>query len=263
MTTNLPLGNVAAGIGGGSIGGSSGGATTLAALSDVDLTGAADGKVLTKAGTKWVPADAPAGSGGGATTTASRNHGINPPIAANFPTTLGGASHTITDSVGDGLVIQTTGSGQVHRVRDLPAGAAAASFFIATRLRIGGPVPDAQAGLSLGVDADSVVGVGILNPWSSSGAPRLYIGGRVGGVHTDIWYDRPYYGDWLGVRLNPAGSVTVLVSPDGRNWAEAWTDSIGFAPTKYGLYASSPGGVVGLFPYFFSDEFPAPAAAPV
>ncbi|BBU64375.1 hypothetical protein MSC49_43100 (plasmid) [Methylosinus sp. C49] len=212
----------------------------------------------------------------GAGTAANRNITVNAPTSSQFAdaTVYGfGSSSTPLTYVNDpvnGLILSDTTSdtsGFKSYLRAIPG--SPLTFSFAARLRASGVTSNAGYGL---IFADASGNAMIFGTLSQNGSPWSYQTPSWSGGSWNVgsWGKYINQADWFKIAFDASGNVLYYASTDGTNWKLAYTISLASRGVgnivRYGftIWEYQGGGSPLLqIPWFYSDEFPAPSAAPI
>ena len=209
-----------------------------------------------------------ASGGGGNAASSNRNITLRAPLASQFSNIVQISPHTaaptVIDDAANGLVFYDTvgQTGRVHLLRNIPG--TPATFEFAARLLWGPEHGNTVTGLTF-MDAS-----GNYVMWDIGSVGTVPFGYYLGNTTTDVAYNLSAFsnsgGTWLKIGFD-ATNVYVYTSSDGYNWSLYYTytlAAIGIgAPTQYGFNMGSASATTSktVIPFFYSDEFTAPALA--
>lgn len=209
-----------------------------------------------------------ASGGGGNAASSNRNITLRAPLASQFSNIVQISPHTaaptVIDDAANGLVFYDTvgQTGRVHLLRNIPG--TPATFEFAARLLWGPENGNTLTGLTF-MDAS-----GNYVMWDIGSVGTVPFGYYLGNTTTDVAYNLSAFsnsgGTWLKIGFD-ATNVYVYTSSDGYNWSLYYTytlAAIGIgAPTQYGFNMGSASATTSktVIPFFYSDEFTAPALA--
>lgn len=211
----------------------------------------------------------------GAGTAANRNITVNAPTSSQFADASvygrGSSSTPLTyvDDPANGFILSDTTSDTVgfkSFLRPIPG--APSTFSFAARLRGAGITSNGGYGL---IFADASGKAMMFGTLAQNGSAWSFYTPSWNGGWTDGNYGSPLnQTDWFRLAFDASGNVLYYASTDGTHWKLLYTISLSSrgvgAIVRYGFVIWQYGGggsPLLQVPWFYSDEFPAPSAAPI